>query len=87
MTNKARGVEKILPYRDGINISKFLQSPEIELQQISVKMSEYKCILISKLSPKAKDSCLELIISEGLTYEDIEARLLEKTGLCYVKQR
>ena len=80
--NKARRVEKILPYRDGSNISQFLQSLEIKLQQIRVKMSEYKCILISKLSLKVKDSCLDLITSEGLTYDEIKAKLLEKRGLC-----
>ena len=41
MTDKARRVEKILPYRDGSNISQFLQSLEIEPQQNSVKWSEY----------------------------------------------
>ena len=45
-------------------------------------MSEYKCTLISKLSPKTKDSCLDLITSERSTYDEIKARLLEKTGLC-----
>ena len=47
-----------------------------------MKRSEYKCILISQLSPKALDSYLDLITSEGSTYEEIKARLLEKTGLC-----
>ena len=82
MTDKAKRVEKILPYRGGCNISQFLQLLEVDLQQISVNKSEYKCILISKLTPKANDSCLDLITSEGSTYEEIKARLLEKTGHC-----
>ncbi len=80
MTDKDRMVEKILSYRDGNNVSEFLQSLEIELQQLEVKRPENKRILISKLSLKAKDACLDLITTDTLTYEDIKAKLLQKTG-------
>ena len=46
-----------------------------------MKRSEYKCYLISKLSPKVKDSCLDLTTSEGSSYKEIKAKLLENRPL------
>ena len=56
-----------------VRYGNFFMAPTVELRQISAKRSEYKSILISKLSPKAKDSCFDLITSEGSTYEEIKA--------------
>lgn len=79
--SKAKVVVRIKDSKEGTSIEQFLDSLEIELSQVKIKRKEYKRILISKLSPKTKTICNDLIQSEVATYEDSKHRLLAKTGL------
>ncbi len=75
-------IERFPPYKDDSSMKEFLQSLEIEFNLAKVNGSEYKRILISKLSPKAKDICIDLITDNTVGYVGIKDRLLEKTGMC-----
>ncbi len=59
--DKGRMVDRILPYREGSNISHFLLTFEAELKDIGVNKSEYRHILILKLPSKTKESVLDLM--------------------------
>ena len=59
--DKYKAIEIFHPYKDGTDMWEFIQALEIEFDQARVNPREYKRILISKLSPKTKDICIDLI--------------------------
>ena len=80
LCSRGRIVDNIKDYKEGTSIQQFIYSLEIELIQAKVRRKDYKWILISKLPPKIKMVCKDLIQSATASYDDIKNRLLLKIG-------
>ena len=63
LCSRGRIVDNIKDYKEGTSIRQFIDSLEIELIQAKVRRKDYKWILISKLPPKIKMVCKDLIQS------------------------
>ncbi len=74
-------VDRILPYREGADISQLLLALEAELHDIGVRKEDFWHILISKLPPKTKENVLDLLCEKGCTYDKLKSKLLDKMGL------
>ena len=59
--DKYIAIKRLHPYKNGTDMREFIQTLEIEFDQARVDPREYKRILISELSPKTKDICVDLI--------------------------
>ena len=79
--DKYKAIEMFHQYKDGTDMREFIQALEIEFDQARVDPREYKRILISKLSPKTKDICIDLITDSWVGYMSLKGRLLEKSGM------
>ena len=71
-------VDNIKDYKEGTSIQQFIDSLEIELIQAKVRRKDYKWILISKLPPKIKMVCKDLIQSATASYDDIKKQVTFK---------
>ena len=63
LCSRGRIVDNIKDYKEGTSIRQFIDSLEIELIQAKVRRKDCKWILISKLPPKIKMVCKDLIQS------------------------
>ncbi len=81
LMDKGRMVSNIPSYMDGSEISKYIRGLEADLKDIGVSQRQYKRILLSKLSPKAREQVVDLVDSGECTYELLKRKLLEKVGL------
>ena len=77
---KERQVDKIMGYRDGLEIEVFIGTLEAELSSLGVLRNEWRDILISKLSPKTKSFILDMVEDRSSTYNDLN-RLYCNIGL------
>ena len=68
-------------YRDGLEIEVFIGTLEAELSSLGVLRNEWRDILISKLSPKAKSFILDMVEDSSSTYNDLKHRLYCNIGL------
>ncbi len=67
LMDKGRMVSSIPGYKDGSEIAKYIRGLEANLTDIGVERSQFKRILLSKLTPKAREQVVELVDSGEYT--------------------
>lgn len=50
--------------------------------RLGLPLTKYRGTLTSKLPPKIKADCLDIIADNTKSYDDFKERLLDKSGIC-----
>ncbi len=73
-------VNTIASYKEGTDMNKYVRGLEVELRDLGIKEKRWKCILLSKLPAKVKETVLDVVEESGCTYSRLKEVLVGRVG-------